>query len=109
MVSRRVMRGRLGWLSTVVEPDTKQEPEAMEGVTDIQEVHEEDQIQGAHENQLSHALTDTLEITEVTKNENAEASKEEKEVMRNFTQVEIMEPVKDVYVEASEQVNNKKT
>ena len=42
MVSRRVMQGRLGWLSTMVEPDTKQELEAMEGVTDVQEVHEED-------------------------------------------------------------------
>ena len=48
-------------------------------------------------------MTDTLEITKVTKNENTEASKEEKEVMGNFTQVEITEPVKDVYVEASEQ------
>ena len=101
MISRKVMRGQLGWLSTVVEPDMKQEPEAMEGVKDIQEVHEEDQVQGAHEDQLSHALMDTLEITEVTKNKNIEASKEEKEVMGNLTQVEIMEPVKDAYVEGS--------
>ena len=103
MILRRVMQGRLGRLSTMVEPDMKQEPEAMEGVTDVQEVHEEDQVQGAHEDQLSHALTDTLEITEVTKNENAEASKEEKEVLGNLTQVEITEPVKDVYAEASGQ------
>ena len=103
MILRRVMQGQLGWLSTVVEPDMKQEPEAMEGVTDVQEVHAEDQVQGAHEDQLSHALTDTLEITEVTKNKDAEAGKEEKEVMGNLGQVEITEPVKDAYTEASEQ------
>ena len=101
MILRKVMQGRLGWLSTVVEPDTKREMYVMEEVKDIQEVHEEDQVQGAHEDQLSHALTDTLEITEVTKNENIEASKEEKEVMRNLTQVEITKPVKDEYAEAS--------
>ena len=103
MVLKRVMQSRLGWLSTMVEPDTKQEPEVMEEVTDVQEVHEEDQVQGAHEDQLSHALTDTLEITKVRKNENTEASKEEKEVMGNLAQVEITEPVKDAYAEASEQ------
>ena len=53
----------------------------MEGVKDVQEVHEEDQVQGAHEDQLSDASMDTLEITKVTKNKNVEASKEEKEVM----------------------------
>ena len=74
---------------------------AIEGVKDIQEVHEEDQEQGAHGDQLSHALTDTLEITEVTKKENIKASKEEKEVMGNLLQVEITELLTDEYVEAS--------
>ena len=87
MISRRIMRGRLGWLSTVVEPDTKREMEVMEEVKDIQEVHEEDQVQGRHE--------------EVTKNENVKGIKGEKEVMGNVDQVEIMEPLKDKYKEAS--------
>ena len=56
----------------------------MEQAKDVQECHEEDQVQGVHEDQLSHALADTLEITEVTKNKNAEASKEEEEVMGNL-------------------------
>ena len=73
----------------------------MEGVKDIQEVHEEDQVQGVHEDQLSHALMDTLGITKVTKNENVEASEEEKEVIGNPAQVEIAKPVKDEYVEVS--------
>ena len=60
----------------MVEPHTKQETEAMEGVKDVQEVHEEDQVQGAQEDQLSHALMDTLKITEVAKNENVETNKE---------------------------------
>ena len=101
MISRKVMRGQLGWLSTVVEPDMKQETEVMEEGKDIQEVHEEDQIQGAHKDQLSPALAGTLEITEVTKNENIEASKEEKEMIGNLAQVEITEPVKDEYEGAS--------
>ena len=87
MISRRVMQGRLGWLSTVVEPDTKQEMEVMEGVKNIQEVHEENQVQGGHE--------------EVMKNENMEGIKEEKEVMENLDQVEITEPLKDEYKEVS--------
>ena len=101
MISRKVMQGRLGWLSTVVEPHMKQETEAMEGVKDIQEVHKEDQVQGAQEDQLSNALTDTLEITEVAKNKNIETNKEEKDVTENFTQTKITESVKDEYMEAS--------
>ena len=61
--------------------------EVMKGVKDIQEVHEEDQVQGGHE--------------EVTRNENMEGIKEEKEVMGNLDQVEITEPLKDEYKEAS--------
>ena len=100
MISRKVMQGRFGWLSTVVEPHTKQEAKAMEGVKDVQVVHDENQVQGKQEDQLSHTLTDTLEITEVAKNENVEANKEEKDVIGNFTQTEITESVKDQYVEA---------
>ena len=102
MISRKVMRGRLGWLSTIVEPHTQQEMEATEGVKGIQEIHMEDQVQGAQEDQLSHTLTDTLEITEVAKNENIETNKQEKDVIGNFAQTKITESVKDKYVEASE-------
>ena len=38
---------------------------------------------------------------EVTKNKNVKGIKEEKEVMRNIDQVEITEPLKDEYEEAS--------
>ena len=65
----------------------KQEMEVMEGVKDIQEVYEEDQVWGGHE--------------EVTENEKVEGIKEEKEVMGNLAQVEITEPLKDKYEEAS--------
>ena len=56
IISRKVMLGRLGWLSTVVEPHMKQEAKAMEGVKDFQEVHNEDQVQCKQEDQLSHTL-----------------------------------------------------
>ena len=42
VISRKVMRGRLGWLNTVVEPDTKQKMDAMKGMENVQEMHEED-------------------------------------------------------------------
>ena len=59
----------------------------MKEVKDIQQVHEEDQVQGRHE--------------EVTKSKNVKGIKEEKEVMGNVDQVEITEPLKDEYKEAS--------
>ena len=105
MILRKVMRSRLGWLSTVVEPHMKQETETTEGVKDVQEVHEEEQVQATQEDQLSHALTftDTLEITEAVKNEYVETSKEQKDMVGNLAEIEVMESVKDEYVEASEE------
>ena len=103
MISRKVMGGRLEWLGTMVEQHMKQETNATEGVKVIQEVHNKDQVQGAQKDQLSHALMDTLEITEVAKNENVETNKEEKHVIGNFAQTEILESVKDEYMEAREE------
>ena len=100
VISRKVMQARLGWLSTMVEPDTKQEMDAMEGMENVQEMHEEDQVQGTHEDQWSHALTDALETTGITKNKNVGTSKEEKEAMENPAQVENTEPLKDDFAEA---------
>ena len=100
VISRKVMRGRLGWLNTVVEPDMKQKMDAMKGMENVQEMHEEDQVQGTHEDQLNHVLTDALETTEITKNKNVGTSKEEKEAMENPPQVENMEPLKDDFTKA---------
>ena len=65
-----------------------------------EEMNEEDQVQGTHEDQLSHVLTDALKTTEITKNENVGTSKEEKDVMENPAQVENTEPLKDDFTEA---------
>ena len=100
VISRKAMRGRLGWLSTIVEPDTKRQMDAMEGIENVQEMHKEDQVQGTHEDQLSHALMDALETTRITKNENVGKSKEEKEAMENPTQFENTETLKDDFAEA---------
>ena len=104
MISRKVKRGRLGWLSSMVEPHMKQETKATKGFKVVQDVHDKDQVQGAQEDQLSHALLDTLEITEVAKNENVETNKEEKDVidLGNFTRTETMESAKDEYSETRE-------
>ena len=87
----------------MVEPHMKQETKTMEMVKDIQEVHDEEQVQATQEGQLSHALTstDTLEITEVVKNEYIETSKEQKDVVENLTEIEVTESVKDKYLETS--------
>ena len=49
VILRQEMRSRMGWLSTEVEPHMKQETEAMEIVKEVQDVHEEAQIQAAQE------------------------------------------------------------
>ena len=65
-----------------------------------------DWVQGTHEDQWSHTLTDALETTGITKNENVGTSKEEKEVMENPTQVENTEPLKDDFAEAGAERKN---
>ena len=102
VISRKVMRGRLGWLSTVVEPDTKQETDAMERMENVQEMDKEDKVQCTHEDHWSHTLTDALETTGITKNENVGKSKEEKEAMENPAQVENTEPLKDDFAAGGE-------
>ena len=89
----------------MVEPHMKQETETMEMVKDVQEVHEEEQVQATQEDQPSHTLTstDTLEITEVVKNEYVETSKEQKDVVENLTEIEVTESVKDKYLETIEE------
>ena len=100
VISRKVMQGRLGWLSTIVEPDMKRETDTMEGMENVQEIYKEDQVQGTHKAQWSHMLMDALETTGITKNENVGKSKEEKKAMENTAQVENMEPLKDDFTEA---------
>ena len=82
VISRQEMRSRLGWLSTEVEPHMKQETETTEIVKEVEEVHQEAQIQATQENQPSHAFTstDTLEVTEVVKDKYVEISNEQKDV-----------------------------
>ena len=72
----------------------------MEGMENVQEMHEEDQVQGTHEDQWSRKLMDALETTRITKNENIGTSKEEKEVMENLPQVENTEPLNDAFTES---------
>ena len=83
VISRQEMRSRLGWLSTEVEPQMKQEAETMEIVKEVDEVQEEAQIQATQEDQLSHALTstDTLKVMEAVKDECVETSKEQKDII----------------------------
>ena len=83
VILRQEMQSRLGWLSTEVEPHMKQETETMEIVKEVEEVHKEAQIQATQENQLSHALTstDTLEVTEVVRDEYVEISREQKDIV----------------------------
>ena len=80
VISRQEMRSRLGWLSTEVEPQLKQELETTEIV---EEAHKEAQTQATQEHQPSHALasTDTLEAADIVKGEYVEENKEQKDVV----------------------------
>ena len=105
MILRKVMRSRLGWLSTAVEPHMKQEAETTEMVKDVVEVHEEEQIQATRKNQPSHALrsTNTLEITEAVKDEKEKINKEQKDMIGKPNELEITEAVKDEKEETSKE------
>ena len=45
IVSRKMIRDRLGWLSTVAEPQMEQETKAVMEIEVVQEKHEEDRVQ----------------------------------------------------------------
>ena len=87
----------------------KQETEAIEIVKEVKEVHEGAQIQATQENQLSHTLTstDTLEVTEVVKDEYVEISKEQKDVIEKqevvqLTAIEVTQHIETTEAKAEE-------
>ena len=73
-----MIRNRLGWLSTVVEPQTEQKTKAAMGIEVVQEKHDEDGLQDKHDDQQNQELTDPPEVTRSTEKENVEKAKQRK-------------------------------
>ena len=82
VISKHEMRSRLGWFSTKVEPQMKQETETMNTIKDVEKIHEVVRIQDTQENQMGDALTsvDTLKVTDVIKDDCSEINKEQENV-----------------------------
>ena len=80
MVSRRMIRSSLGWLSTVSEPQTEQEPKTAMETKVVQEKHNGDRVQNK-DDQQNQELTEPSDVTRSTEKENIEKGKgEEKHV-----------------------------
>ena len=78
MVSRRMIRSRLGWLNTVAEPQTEQKTKAAMEIEVDQEKHDEYQVQDKDDNQQNQELTEPPEVTRSTEKENVEKGRERK-------------------------------
>ena len=82
VISKHEMQSRLGWFSTKIEPQMKQERETMTTIEDIKKIHEVVRIQDTQENQTGDALTsvDTLKVMDAIKDNCSEINKEQKNI-----------------------------
>ena len=78
MVSRKMIRSRLGWLSTVAEPLTKQKTKAAMEIEVVQEKHNEDWVQDKDDDQKNQELTEPSEVTRSTEKKMWKKVKERK-------------------------------
>ena len=102
MISRKMIRNRLGWLSTVAEPQTEQKTKAAMEIEVVQEKHDEDWVQDKHGDQQNQELTDPPEATRSTEKENVEKGEGEKNVPEILTHVNVTEVAKDKKEEIDE-------
>ena len=103
MVSRKMIRNRLGWLSTVAEPQTEQKTKAALEIEVVQEKHDEDWLQDKHDNQQNQELTDPPEVTRSTEKENVEKGEGEKNVPGILAHIKVTEVAKDEKEEIDEE------
>ena len=94
MVSRRMIRSRLGWLNTVAEPQTEQKTKADMEIEVVQEKHNEDQVQDKDDDQQNQELAESPEVTRSTEKENVEKGEGEQNVLGILTHVNVMEIAK---------------
>ena len=87
VISKHEMQSRLGWLSTKVKPQMKQETETRNTIEDIEKIHEVVHIEDTQENQTGDTLTsiDTLEVTDVIKDNCGKTNKEQEKEEESLT------------------------
>ena len=102
MVSQKMIRSRLGWLSTVAEPQMEQKTKAAMEIEVVQEKHDEDRVQDKDDDQQSQELTEPPEVTRSTEKENIEKGKGEQNVPGILAHVKVTEVAKDKKEEIDE-------
>ena len=102
MVSQKMIRSRLGWLSTVAEPQMEQKTKATMEIEVVQEKHDEDRVQDKDDDQQNQELTERREVTRSTEKENVEKGEGDKNVSGILTHVKVMEIAKDEKEEIGE-------
>ena len=107
MVSQKMIQNRLGWLSTVAEPQMEQKTKAAMEIEVVQEKHNEDQVQDKHDNQQNQELTEPPEVTRSTEKENIEKGEGEKNMPEILAHVKVMEVAKNEKEEIDEEWENK--
>ena len=98
-----MIQNRLGWLSTVTEPQTEQKTKAAMEIEVVQEKHDEDWVQDKHDDQQNQELTDPPEVTKSTEKENVEKGEGEKNMPRILAHVKVTEVAKDDKEEIDEE------
>ena len=97
-----MIQSRLGWLSTVTEPQTEQKTKAAMEVEVVQEKNNEDQVQDKDDDQQNQELTEPPEVTRPTEKENVEKGEGEKNVPGILAYVKVTEVAKDEKEEIDE-------
>ena len=95
MVSQRMIRSRLGWLSTVSEPQTEQKTKTTMGTEVVQEKPDEDRVQDKDDNQQNQELTEPPDVTRSTEKEGVEKGEGEENVSGILTHIDVMEIAKE--------------
>ena len=103
MVSQRMIRSRLGWLSTVAEPQMEQKTKAAMESEVVREKHDKDQVQDKDDDQQNQELTEPPEVTRSTEKENIEKGEGEKNVSGILAHVNVREIAKDEKEEIGEE------
>ena len=82
VISKQEMQSRLGWFSTKVESQIKQEGETTDTIKEVEKTHEVVLIHNTQENQPGDALTsvDTIKVTDTIKDDYGEINKEQENI-----------------------------
>ena len=106
MVSQKMIQSRLGWLSTVAEPQMEQKTKAAMGIEVVQEKHDEDRLLDKQDDQQNQEFRDPPEVTRSTEKENMEKGEGEKNMPGILAHIKVTEVAKNEKEEINEDRDN---